>query len=532
MTKAASIPPTAISRAIVVLLILIVVKVVLVAARGPAPIELDARQYWDLSSQVMAGDPWLIGVPIAYRTPMYPWFLAVIRTLGGPFELPAVVVAQAIAAVASVAFAARLAWLLTESKRAVAVTLSCLLPSISAMTYVPVVLTETLFTTLWMANLVTVATYAKRPTLGSATLAAITYAACLLTRPIVLLAFVPHLLLVWMVTRGRRSSHTTRASGHPLAGAVAGAGAEATPNGNSSGDKTFGSIRGHAVVAIGIVALMVGPWLARNRQLFGETFLTEFLGRNVWIVTFQQGPSVAGFDLPDSPAGDELRRRIEPLSSAPPRDDALPAGDDALPAGDEDWRNTWTVSNQLRRSGLDDAEADRLMKRVAFDAIVDSPWAFSGHAIRRIVNYWRCAATELPEPVAAGIPPAHAGIPPDRARNPPARGGPTWSWRPGWMESWIANRWSRSVTINGLIAAVIASATVAMIVRPSTRPFGVWFGLLFAYVSVITGLVEIPTYRYRLVIEPLAAAAVGSGFDAAFRFSQRRIQIEPVGEHA
>lgn len=514
MTKAALIPPTTISRAIVVLLILIVVKVALVGARGPAPIERDARQYWDLSSQVMAGDPWLIGVPIGYRTPMYPWFLALIRTLGGPFALPAVVLAQAIAAVSSVAFAARLAWLVTESKRAVAVTLSCLLPSIAAMTYVPVVLTETLFTTLWMANLVAVASYAKRPTLGSATLAAITYAACLLTRPIAMLAFLPHLLLVWMVTRERRSAHTTRAGRHPRADADADGKPDgkpdAKPDGNHSEGKASGSVRSRTVIAIGIVALMVGPWLARNRQLFGETFLTEFLGRNVWIVTFQKGPSVAGFDLPDSPAGDELRRRIEPLSPAPMREDALPAADD-------DWRNTWTVSNQLVRSGLDDAEADRLMKRVAFDAIADSPGAFSRHAVRRIVNYWRCAATELPEPVPPGT--------------APARGKPSWSWRPGWTESWIANRWSRSVAINGLIAAVIALATVTMIVHPATRPFGVWFGLLFAYVSVITGLVEIPTYRYRLVIEPLAAAAVGCGFDAAFGLKRRRVRLEPAGEH-
>jgi len=75
---------------------------------------------------------------------------------------------------------------------------------------------------------------------------------------------------------------------------------------------------------------------------------------------------------------------------------------------------------------------------------------------------------------------------------------------------------------------VIALATVAMVVPPATRPFGVWFGLLLAYLSVVTGLVEIPTYRYRLVIEPLAAAAVGCGFDAACALNRRRVRAEPV----
>ena len=154
------------------------------------------------------------------------------------------------------------------------------------------------------------------------------------------------------------------------------------------------------------------------------------------------------------------------------------------------------------------------MKRVAIDAISENRWTFSKSAIRRVVNFWRTAATELPgpelalpEPALATAAPADADIVAERYQFQTV-----WSWRPRWLEAWIEHRWSRSVRANNVLAAITGIATSIMVLHRPTRPFGIWIAMIFAYFSIITGLIEVPTYRYRMVIEPLAAVAVGCGW--------------------
>ena len=72
---------------VLVLLLLIATKTAAILLAGPIPIQRDALGYWKLSVLVMQGDVLMFQAPIAYRTPVYPWFLATIRFLSGAHAL-------------------------------------------------------------------------------------------------------------------------------------------------------------------------------------------------------------------------------------------------------------------------------------------------------------------------------------------------------------------------------------------------------------------------------------------------------------
>jgi hypothetical protein len=150
------------------------------------------------------------------------------------------------------------------------------------------------------------------------------------------------------------------------------------------------------------------------------------------------------------------------------------------------------------------------MKRVAWDAIESNPEAFVYNAFRRVVNFWRCAATELPAQGAAGE----------------YRGQTTWARSLPPIQWAIDHRWSQSVALNTLLAAMLGIATLVLIVNWPTRPYGIWLALIFAYFATVTGILEIPAYRYRLVLEPLIAATIGAAIAVAL--SRRRKPVRAV----
>jgi hypothetical protein len=85
-----------------------ITKVVAVLALGPATIIWDAKGYWLLSDSVMNGDVLMMGDAIAYRTPLYPWFLASVRLIFADYSLLAIVALQGSMQVASVWIVERL----------------------------------------------------------------------------------------------------------------------------------------------------------------------------------------------------------------------------------------------------------------------------------------------------------------------------------------------------------------------------------------------------------------------------------------
>ncbi len=337
------------------LLAVIAVKTAAVVARGPVPLERDAFGYWHLSTLVTEGDWLLFSEPIAYRTPIYPWFLASMRAFSGPHSLWMISLVQGFFAVASVLIAGLIAARISKLPQAMPFTLVASLPAISSLTFCSATLSETLFVFLLMLNLLAVMDYCKYGSVGRAVWVGVTFALALLTRPIVLMLWIPHIVFVADIHLRKRRRF------RKLGGTSTGLGRSLI----------------HLGVAGAVAGILCGPWLLRNDHLFGKPFLTEFLGRNVWIVAFQDG-SGSGLSLPESDAGKQLEQRLQRVGA------------------EDQWQATWAVSNALVQSGLSDPDADRLMKRVAIDAIQGDPSTFFYKAFRRTVNYWRCAATDLP----------------------------------------------------------------------------------------------------------------------------------------
>ena len=206
-----------------------------------------------------------------------------------------------------------------------------------------------------------------------------------------------------------------------------------------------------------------------------KAFLTEFTGRNLWVVTFQDG-SGSGFPLPETVTGNELSRRLTRVDAP------------------GDWRATWYTSNNLVVSGLNDAQVDSMMKTVALDAVAQSPQSFSLKAVRRIVNFWRTPVTDLPLP---SLEDDYAAVDRWGCPLPP-------------IDWWIENRLSRSVYFNTAVLLTIVASVIGLIIHRTTRPYAIWLGCVLAYFSVVTGVFEIPAYRYRMVTEPVAAIVVGA----------------------
>lgn len=408
-------------------------------AASPSPlIVADAAQYWQLGQSVAEGNWLLQDHEIAYRTPGYPWFVAAIQSVFGTQAHRALIVAQGICLSLTTIVTAALAWKMTRRQSAVVAAMLLNFVSLSRATYITVALTETLFTLLLMIHLWVVARFSLAfllkdnaqpgqstlpagPTLRGqlvwAGLVGISWSLLVLVRPIALYLPLAHLLIGVIFYR------------QLAIGAV---------------------MRAIPVMATASLLIML-PWLMRNQEMFGRPLITEFVGRNVWIVTFQDG-AAANLDLPSSPEADDLRKRV------------LATKDEA------DLRRTWQVSEGLRASGLNDVEADRLMRTVATQAIREQPLPWFSQAARRFVNYWRCVSDDLP--VIGNNAPSH--------------------------HLWL----------NQLVMLVLSASIFAGLFSKKFRPWSVWLGLILAYFGSVTALLEVPDYRYRMIVEPVGVLGI------------------------
>jgi len=231
--------------------------------------------------------------------------------------------------------------------------------------------------------------------------------------------------------------------------------------------------------------------MARNMVLFDSPQLTQFVGRNLWVVTFQDG-SGAALELSSTNASEQLQTRITRMGA------------------DDDWQLTWSVSNALVQSGLSDAQADRLMQQVAVDAIEGNEPVFTQQAIRRVINFWRTPATELPAQGAEGS----------------YRRQMIWKNNIPALDMVFQYRLSQSVLLNTILAGLILAGILVLLVNKPSRPYAFWVLVILAYFCVVTGVLEIPAYRYRIVIEPLSAGVGGAAI--AVLLSRRRKAAAPV----
>jgi hypothetical protein len=435
----------------IALILALTVKIFFILGLGPMALERDAAEYWRLGSQAAAGDWWLIENPIAYRTPIYPWLLGIIQSIGGGYSLLTLVALQGLMVLVTFVLAGILAGEISDSPWSRNMVLSFGLLGVAHISFARAALTETLFTLLLTLHLLLVWQYARQPSKSRAMLVGLSLAITILTRPIALgLLFFEW--PIWFFHANRKSMKSS-----------------------------------HLVVLLLSLILMLVPWIARNAFVFGNPRLTEFLGRNLWIVTFQPQAG-AGFSIPDaseSTAALELQQRIPEL----------------LISSDEKWRLTWEVSNALATSGLNDAEIDRLMHAVCRTAIANDPWTFSRKAIWRMVDFWRAESTYIPYPSGD----ATSWVMQDEQW--------TWRWKLGWLEKWIDMRWSNSVLANMLLSGVLATCLLILFTTKSTRTSSLWLVGVLGYFAIVTSALEIPDYRYRTILEPImitiVAAALG-----------------------
>ena len=295
--------------------------------------ELDAKQYFELGGVVAGGDWWLRSVPIAYRTPVYPWLVGFARSIS---DSPIVVMVwiqcllQWLTPILAGILAMQLCGPLNRGESGstvrhwiVPLVMLLMLPAISSATYVTVLLTESVFTVLLLLHLISVLAFFQdaipnRTRYVAAMTVAATLIATLLTRPIVLLIWVPHAVLwlsqVWK-DRPRRLSDR------------------------------WGELATMAILAV----VLISPWWMRNQELFGEGFVTKFVGRNLWIVTFAPG-SGSGLAIAET---DQAQAIVEKFGVTVAQANAEPVSDAST-----GWRHTWSVHAALAQSGQPDPAID------------------------------------------------------------------------------------------------------------------------------------------------------------------------------
>ena len=444
----------------VLIVTLLVLKVIGVVARGPSPMIFDAGSYWELGEVVANGDWLLTSQQIAYRTPAYPWFLAMHQSVS-PSPLLTLIIGQAILWLLTMWMVATMAADCCDDPRAKWITLAIAVVMVSSVVYVTTTLTETLFIFGLVAHLWSFGRFTRSPSVLGGALVGATLGLTILTRPIAMLVWIAdaiYLLSRWYWIPDPKATHLCRVRGWISIG-----------------------------VAVIVTLASVAPWLMRNHAMYGKAMLTEFVGRNIWIVAFQDG-SGSGFPLPDSAAGQQMRQRL-----GEKRMENLIA--------DKSWRHTWTMSNALRDSGLDDPSADRLMKQVALDAIKNDPADYLSKTLRRTINFWRTKATDLPPQVADLSPEVVKPAEVFKSQR-------IWGVKNEPIDTALRYRYSNWLTGNTILMLLTGASTMLLIGRRASRPVGLWLGAVLAYFCAVTAVLEIPDYRYRMIVEPIVLLVI------------------------
>lgn len=428
-----------------------VVKNALLFAIGPPVPQMDASAYWERGRQIASGDVWMRENLVSYLTPGQPAFLAFCQAVFGRYALAAASGLQHAMVVLTALLTAWMCGRLSANRWVALAGLTVSACCIARPYYANAVLTETLFTFLITFHLAVAIHYQRSPTFRSAMAMGASVGLSILVRPIAQLLWLP----VFAVTFTRRS-----------------------PEGRIQ----WRVAARHAAMAGLVIAVIVAPWFARNWRYFGEPFLTKFTGRNLWIVTFQSDP---GAELP-FPTDADGQRLLELLQDAP---------------NPVDLRHTWSVSNALRERGVEDTEIDELMLSVCLSAIEQRPLRFGFYALKRFANFWRTSLDPFPY---------YAGLDMQRTDYQGQ-----YAWRNRSLEAKLAPILDRApprfLRWNELATLLTAIGVFGLLYRRDTRRAGLTIALTLAYFSVLTAALEIPNYRYRMILEPLMIVAICSG---------------------
>lgn len=455
---AAPVEPTRFRRIIAALIGLELLKHLALLSLGLAQPWGDSGPYWQLAGDAAHGDIWLAVSQQAFRTPGYPWLLAIFRFLGGPVALAAALIAQHLVVMLTSLATAMLARQVTKSDGATLLAwLLCALSTARPL-YANWILTESWATLLLTVAVLQIVRAVDERRSGHLILASCCLAAGVLVRPS-LLAAAPALLAAgWMC-------------GQTLVG------------------RCKLALLGPALLAVCLV-----PWCLRNASQFDRFALTIFTGRELWTAHFSPWPG-GELEVPTDGPGGELRSRIG--------------------TSDIDLRHNWSVSYALQKSGLNDAEVDALMERVAWQAIGNNPGRAAFRTLARCATFWYVREWEI-ELRYDGMSEQTPNFYPTQRR---------------WMTSplqatviaalkFTPERWFPAMWVWSIVTwAGIAS----LMIRHNSRAAGTILGLVLLTTTVLTAGLEIPLYRYRCVLEPfmVATTAVAVHFLGSLRSQHR-----------
>jgi hypothetical protein len=430
-------------------------KLAVFTAGAPAPRVYDAWDYWRLGAQVATGDVWMTHDPVAYRTPGYLWFLGALQAACGDRAWFVAVVLQYLSVWLTTVLTGWWTWRMT-GRPWLAVT-ACLICVLSAgrASHASALLTETIFTLLLTATLYHLSTPSKVAEFGSTIVTALCWGATWLWRPVTAAVVPVWLVATWLAHRNGPRSVNWR-----------------------------GVLRSTAVTGVVLVAVLA-PWVLRNFVLFNRPSLTVFLGRELWVTSFGPGQPAA-LSLPDTPESRRLQELVSPHGEF------------------QDWDGNRIVSGMLTSRGLSDVEADELMRLVAWQAIGREPLRAIGRYLWRVIDFWR-ADYSRPLTFYEHVPPSDHHLN-DRDL----------AWSSGWCtrfrNAWLDQAPEGRVLLTELASLAAVMGLGGLWLSPRTWRFGAVACACALSFTVLTAAVEYPTYRYRMVLEPLLIVSTLTGW--------------------
>ncbi|WLD13155.1 hypothetical protein [Planctellipticum variicoloris] len=428
------------------LLMLEAIKLAMLEGGGPAPVDGDAILYWRLGAQVARGDLWMIENPVGFRTPGYPWCLGAIQAVCGAASWRVVGVLQYGAVWIATLLTGWWVWQLSRQIWLVNAALALRCVSLAAPSFAGTILTESFYEPVFLGTLILLTGRSPK-------------------RVWLRWGLIGGLLALGTIIRPANAGIA------PVVAAVALL--ESLPLATRGAQ-----LRGLAfrLAIVGVMGgLIVGPWCVRNQQVFGKFSPSIFLGRELWMSVFGPGRPT-GPALPETEEGNRVRNLL---------------GDRVH--GD-DWRVNWTTSHALTGSGLSDAEADELMQRVAVQGFWTAPLRTTFRAIWRQIDFWRTTYDRKlylygDELTAESTPVGQTVWGTAEAR----------SRRAEWLDRGLENR-LLAIELGSLAGLVGA---VGLLLLPGVWRAGVVVVLTLLVMDLLSGALDIPNYRLRMVLEPV-----------------------------
>jgi hypothetical protein len=463
-----------------VLIVLILGKAWLFFTTGQPPLFRDSLGYWRLAEQMAGGDWLMLENASAFRVPGCPAFLAVCQGCFGPWALVAVTGIQQIFVVLVALITAWICWRITGSKSAVLIALALSLVCIARCYIGLYPLSDNLLCLLLSILFAFFVIWFQRPALGWAAVIGFILGLCILTRPVMQLAWAP--LLLGMALRL----------------------GELGP---------WRKLWKHALCLLTPMVLVVGPWLLRNEYCFGRFFLTKSMGRQLWDSCF---------------VGNNNGRLMNPAmdfaEEGPATQEVFAALRGRDPNFAEYLRDYMTDNfNALMELGYSEVEADDLMRTVAIEAIRAHPVKFALTRSYRCLIFWinseenfhwyyrnadRAEVATHFTLKADEEPSSYEG---QRAWYLPA---PADLLNALTSCLWFPSRWVYAVAFGALVWSLIN-----LISRPPWRTLGMAIALLLLYFTAVTSIPAQPMYRYRMVLEPIMIVVVSAAIVTAKKSS-------------